>query len=95
MVWSRQKKVWSRQKGVKSTNRQKGERRIWKEGIRTRQGIGELITTASHQHNINIEASIPYWVKVQDTLNLRKQNIFFCGGGVEEYNIRKLLPNPL
>ena len=44
---------------------------------------------------MNIEAPIPYWVQVQDTLNLRKQNIFFCGGGVEEYNIRKLLPNPL
>ena len=40
-------KVWSRQKGVKRSNRQKAEerrrrRRNEKEGIRTRQGFGEL-----------------------------------------------------
>ena len=36
-------KVWSRQKGVKRSNRQKAEEtRNEKEGIRTRQGFGEL-----------------------------------------------------
>ena len=36
-------KVWSRQKGVKRSNRQKAEEEeSGKDGIRTRQGFGEL-----------------------------------------------------
>ena len=86
-VWSRQKGVWSRQKGVKRSNRQKAEerrRRNEKEGIRTRQGFGELKITI-FARNVSPDKSKSYFKSSEIPLytanksnRARKLKTFLC-----------------